>query len=194
MQGNGNGIPATTAACVDAETLAAWADERPAEGRSRCGRDAPGRVRALHRDDRDVRANDSRRASRRVIVDAMASSMAGAAGHRRNGRCPLGAGASPRIASDDDVRPCTHDRIASARADRTMRRRQPRRPRTKEQEARPALAASKPADALAKREESLAKRPTATGRRTARRRGPSRQTAASGAVERDDCRGSASRA
>ena len=27
MQGNGNGIPATTAACVDAETLAAWVDE-----------------------------------------------------------------------------------------------------------------------------------------------------------------------
>ena len=26
MQGNGNGIPATTAACVDAETLAAWVD------------------------------------------------------------------------------------------------------------------------------------------------------------------------
>jgi Putative zinc-finger len=27
VQGNGNGIPATTAACVDAETLAAWVDE-----------------------------------------------------------------------------------------------------------------------------------------------------------------------
>ena len=98
-----------------------------AESRSRCGRDAPRRMRALHRDGGDVRSNDSRRASRRVTVDAMAPALAGAAGDRRNGRCSVGAGASPRFASDDDS--AVHPRPNHKRLRPQMRRSQPRRPR-----------------------------------------------------------------
>ena len=79
-----------TAACIDAETLAAWADGGLSPAQSVTSRTAPLRLRALHGHARNVRANGARRAGDRVLVEQMATGLDGAGRDRSDGGRVMG--------------------------------------------------------------------------------------------------------
>ena len=152
MQGNGNGIPATTAACVDAETLAAWVDEGLPK--------AEAAAVEMHLAECE-RCTAMVATFARTIPDAPVAEPLWTRWHLR-WLVPLATAATvaavwvlvPRTDSPQMTlgRAPTTESQAAAAADAE---RPTATTESKEQEARPAFAASKPADALAKREESL---------------------------------------
>ena len=152
MQGNSNGIPATTAACVDAETLAAWVDEGLPK--------AEAAAVEMHLAECE-RCTAMVATFARTIPDATVAESLWTRWHLR-WLVPLATAATvaavwvlvPRTDSPQMTlgRAATTESQAAAAADAA----QPTTPtEIKEQEARTAPAPSKPADALAKREESL---------------------------------------
>jgi len=152
VQGNGNGIPATTAACVDAETLAAWVDEGLPK--------AEAAAVEMHLAECE-RCTAMVATFARTIPDAPVAEPLWTRWHLR-WLVPLATAATvaalwvlvPRTDSPQMTlgRAPTTESQAAAAADAE---RPAATTESKEQEARPAFAASKPADALAKREESL---------------------------------------
>ena len=152
MQGNGNGIPATTATCVDAETLAAWVDEGLPK--------AEAAAVEMHLAECE-RCTAMVATFARTIPDATVAESLWTRWHLR-WLVPLATAATvaavwvlvPRTDSPQVTlgRAATTESQAATAADAA----QPTTPtEIKEQEARTAPAPSKPADALAKREESL---------------------------------------
>ena len=152
MQGNGKGIPATTAACVDAETFAAWVDGGLPKAESAAVE--------MHLAECE-RCTAMVATFARTIPDAPVAGSLWTRWHLR-WLVPLATAATvaavwvlvPRPESPQVTtlgRAPTTESQAAAAADATQ-------PATttesKEQEARTAPAPSKPADAFAKREES----------------------------------------
>lgn len=151
MQGNGNGIPATTAACVDAETLAAWVDDGLPKAEAAAV---------------EMHLAECKRCTAmvatfaRTIPDAPVAESLWTRWHLR-WLVPLATAATvaavwvlvprPESAQPTLGRGPTTESQAAAAADAA----QPAATtETKEKEARTAATASKPTDALLKREES----------------------------------------
>jgi Putative zinc-finger len=152
VQGNGNGIPATTAACVDAETLAAWVDDGLAK--------ADAAAVEMHLAECE-RCTAMVATFARTIPDAPVAESLWTRWHLR-WLVPLATAATvaavwvlvPRTDSPQITtlgRGPTTESQAAAAADAA----QPAATtESKEQQARTAPSPTKPADALAKREES----------------------------------------
>ena len=152
MQGNGNGIPATTAACVDAETLAAWVDEGLPT--------AEAAAVEMHLAECE-RCTAMVATFARTIPDAPVAESLWTRWHLR-WLVPLATAATVAavwvlVPRPDSAQITTLGRAPTTESQAAAVARAPQPTATtekKEQEAPPALASSKPADAVAKREES----------------------------------------